>query len=300
MAAIPYQDDFPSLKDYFGGNGGNFAKFGESWNDAVSDADFWEDSSAESRENLMNFFLADYNNRFNAYQNELAYKRQQEMIAAENEYNSPKNQMARYMEGGLNPNVIYGQIQPGQQSQIAQYDPVRATEVRAKGDPRGTKEQKLEQAMTVLGMVGSMVKQITGMAQDVEGVKSASLQNELLAAKLPFEKRLAEDRYNWYAFPTFDEEGNYVRPMWFDLLYPGVTASELAGYRADFQDYYNKNLLPKLNQIQGANVTKANAMAGQAEYNEQMLESLPPAVRPWASLFFQLVRAFTGAYGVMK
>ena len=276
MAAIPYQDDFPSLKEYFGGNGGNFAKFGESWNDAVTDADFWEDASMESRENLMNFFLADYNNRFNTYQNELAYKRQKEMIAAENEYNSPKNQMARYMEGGLNPNVIYGQIQPGQQTQVAQYDPVRATEVRAKGDPRGTKEQKFAYAMQSLDMISNVADKILGMVSGAESVKSQTLKNDLLEAQLPMLKRLEAWKEGfWFNpdMPTPDAMEPHQRAM-FNLAFPRFSASELAGYRSEFQKFYNENLLPKLEKIQGANVTKAEAQAGMSEYNEQMLEKL--------------------------
>jgi len=38
--------------------------------------------------------------------NRAAKKRQEEM----NEYNAPKNQMARFQEAGLNPNLAYGQV----------------------------------------------------------------------------------------------------------------------------------------------------------------------------------------------
>lgn len=303
MAAIPYQDDFPSLKDYFGGNGGNFAKFGESWDEAVDNADFWNEASAESRQNLMNFFLADYNNRFNVYQNELAYNRQKEMIAAENEYNSPKNQMARYMEGGLNPNVIYGQIQPGQQTQVAQYEPARATEVKAVGDPRGTKEQKLEQAMTVLGMVGSMVKQITGMAQDVEGVKSATLQNELLAAQLPFEMWKAKTAFSGVTDPyatvgVYDADGNIIGTVpslndWrFDVLFPRYSATRLAGSRAEWQDWYNTNISEPFKKIMTGRGNLLESQAGKSEYDLNMLNSVPEEVRGLVYFLLQIVKGF--------
>lgn len=42
-----------------------------------------------------------------------AFERNQEMFWKVAEYNSPKNQMARYREAGLNPNLIYGQGTPG-------------------------------------------------------------------------------------------------------------------------------------------------------------------------------------------
>lgn len=37
-----------------------------------------------------------------------------------NEYNTPKNQMKRFKEAGLNPNLVYGQGNPGNQSQPQQ------------------------------------------------------------------------------------------------------------------------------------------------------------------------------------
>lgn len=53
------------------------------------------------------------NNAQMAY-NDLAYQRQRKDALADwtmqNEYNSPKAQMARYAEAGLNPNLIYGQM----------------------------------------------------------------------------------------------------------------------------------------------------------------------------------------------
>lgn len=58
-------------------------------------------------------------------ESELAFQREREMIAEQNEYNSPANQMSRYQEAGLNPNLVYSQGQPGQQSSTASYQPSR-------------------------------------------------------------------------------------------------------------------------------------------------------------------------------
>lgn len=43
------------------------------------------------------------------------------MIDKQNFYNSPAQQMARFKEAGLNPNLIYGQGNPGNQSSAPQY-----------------------------------------------------------------------------------------------------------------------------------------------------------------------------------
>ena len=47
---------------------------------------------------------------------------QRQQIQEQNEYNSPLRQMARYKEAGLNPNLMFGDISSGQQSEIAKYE----------------------------------------------------------------------------------------------------------------------------------------------------------------------------------
>jgi len=51
-----------------------------------------------------------------------------EMWNLQNEYNSPKSQMARFKEGGLNPNLIYGQGTPGNATPVP-----GGSQVQAKG-----------------------------------------------------------------------------------------------------------------------------------------------------------------------
>lgn len=62
----------------------------------------------------------------NTKQMELArygYEQQRQMIAEQNKYNSPIEQLKRYEEAGLNPNLIYseGKASAGNQSDIARY-----------------------------------------------------------------------------------------------------------------------------------------------------------------------------------
>lgn len=66
-------------------------------------------------------------NRANRKLAEYSYDQQRQMIAEQNAYNSPVQQMARYAEAGLNPHLIYGsgQASAGNQSQIAKYDAPR-------------------------------------------------------------------------------------------------------------------------------------------------------------------------------
>lgn len=60
-------------------------------------------------------------NRMNRQLTKYGYEQEKQMIREQNEYNTPVNQMKRFKEAGLNPNLIYGQGTPGNQSQIAKY-----------------------------------------------------------------------------------------------------------------------------------------------------------------------------------
>lgn len=61
-------------------------------------------------------------NRANRKLAEYSYDQQRRMIKEQNEYNSPLQQMARYKEAGLNPNLMFGGIDNGQQTELAKYD----------------------------------------------------------------------------------------------------------------------------------------------------------------------------------
>lgn len=71
--------------------------------------------------NILSTILANKANRSLA---EYSYEQQKQMIREQNEYNSPKYQMERYQEAGLNPNLIYGDgsSMSGNQSTIARYE----------------------------------------------------------------------------------------------------------------------------------------------------------------------------------
>lgn len=60
-------------------------------------------------------------NRANRKLAEYSFDQQRQMIREQNAYNTPVAQMQRYMDAGLNPNLIYGNIDSGNQSQIAKY-----------------------------------------------------------------------------------------------------------------------------------------------------------------------------------
>jgi len=77
--------------------------------------------------------------------NERTNKKNVELVKYQNEYNTPVNQMSRFAEAGLNPNLMYGQGTPGNQSDVAQYQAPDLSQV----DP-------MQRAMNVVQALKSM------------------------------------------------------------------------------------------------------------------------------------------------
>lgn len=108
----------------------------------------------------------------NAQQN----KYNEEMWNKQNEYNSPKNQMKRYEEAGLNPQLIYGQGTPG-----------NASAVQSKTAYSPDTSKALNSAV-----------QIQQLTQTVENLKT---NQELIAANQRLkeqETELKEKQTQWY------------------------------------------------------------------------------------------------------
>ena len=114
----------------------------------------WAKSGAPSSSSVLNTGLQMFTN----YQNrQNALKDQQRL----NLYNSPQQQMQRFKEAGLNPNLIYNQQNTGQ--------PVRSTDYVA--------PQIKETQLDVLGKSNQL------KLQDQQ-LKNAQLQNEAIAASI--------------------------------------------------------------------------------------------------------------------
>lgn len=282
------QPGFPSLAEYYGGSGGNFAQFMGNWYDSVDGSDAWDDMSKESRANVMNAFLTQYNNEYNAHQAQLAWEREQEAIRRQNEYNSPVNQMARYAEAGLNPGAIYGQIGNGNQSGVAQYQPQRAESMKFEGDPRGTREQKLQQAQDIIGLATGVIKQITSALGDIQGVRNMSLQNDLLSAQLPFEKAIAGFRRGLLTNPDPDHSLDWDKM--FDIAFPKYNASQLAGSRTSYQDWWNDVIAPLYQGVMSGKSVQAQTAGQISTYNQELLNSIPAELRGIVSFVLQLVQ----------
>lgn len=78
----------------------------------------------QNRANLLNNLLSSATSIYNTHKTnkanmqlaEYSYQKDYEQWLRETEYNTPLNQMKRYQEAGLNPNLIYSQGNPGNSS----------------------------------------------------------------------------------------------------------------------------------------------------------------------------------------
>lgn len=72
---------------------------------------------SQRRQNKKNKEMAEYQTAAN-----------EKFVDKQNAYNAPASQMSRFQDAGLNPNLIYGQGNPGNQSSPVQYPDVQQTQ----------------------------------------------------------------------------------------------------------------------------------------------------------------------------
>lgn len=165
-----------------------------------------------------------------------SYAQQRQMIREQNEYNSPVNEMARYKEAGLNPNLMFGNIGPGQQSEIAKFTPPQIQ------TPDYSNVAPISEAIQLFlqeKKTGAEIDAIQAQtARYREETRSLMLKNswESFISGVPtdntFEgsRRLAQWDLNYRSQETVNNL-NYAKQLFQDL-------------KSDEQRYYNKFLLP--------------------------------------------------------
>ncbi len=150
----------------------------------------WAKSGAPSSSSVLNTgltMLTNYQNRQNAL------KDQQRL----NLYNSPQQQMQRFKEAGLNPNLIYKQTNEGA--------PVRSTDYVA---PKIDETQ-----LDVLGKTNNIQAQKLNMESMKLRNQNQQLQNEILAAQLPDlkQKPFFQNQQSQAAYDNLIEQVNLKR-----------------------------------------------------------------------------------------
>lgn len=112
---------------------------------------------------------------------------QRKLIDRMNEYNSPKNQMSRFQDAGLNPHLIYGQGSPGNQS-----SPGNAPDLR----PRD-----FGMLMQSLGQAPMQVAQMRLLQSQTNAVNAKTEQTHAVAALNRLQAQVIEKN------PLLDDDG---------------------------------------------------------------------------------------------
>lgn len=126
----------------------------------------------QHRQNKKNREMAEYQNDAN-----VEFQREQ------NEYNTPQNQMLRFQQAGLNPHLIYGQGNPGNQSAPVHYP-----------------EMKPHMPANLDG-IGSLLNQSMLAQSQVSALDAKTMQTHAMTELNKMQKDLMAKN------PLFDDEG---------------------------------------------------------------------------------------------
>lgn len=127
------------------------------------------------------------------------YEKDLEQWNRENEYNSPKSQMQRYAEAGLNPNLIYGQGSSGNAASSAPtYDAPHLEAYRNFGDMGAAGAvQAFQNQQALTAQTALMESQRAKIASEVKGIELGNIIKNLDAAskewKLGLDKKYGEE-----------------------------------------------------------------------------------------------------------
>lgn len=126
------------------------------------------------------------------------FDRNLDMWNKQNEYNTPKNQMARYTEAGLNPNLIYSQGTPGVASNAPQYQAPEIRKYQNFGDfgvmAAGQLAQQQRQVSSTIELQAAQAASEKARARNIEAdtnVKSIDHLSRLLKYGIDKETRSA-------------------------------------------------------------------------------------------------------------
>lgn len=111
--------------------------------------------------------------------NEEAYQRNLEQWNRENEYNKPVNQMKRYQEAGLNPNLIYSQGTTSVSSPVYQAAQVQHQEMPYQADIATPIMNSINQVLSMAGDLGDSIMAAGSFKEGLAGFEARYNQAQL-------------------------------------------------------------------------------------------------------------------------
>lgn len=225
-------------------------------------------------------------------QNELSKQAWQ----ANNEYNSPANQMKRLLEAGLNPNLAYNLATSGNSSSPADVTSKISGSAAAQAgtSAKQAQTQRIAQAFGAISQSIQMFQQVLGLAQGVQQYKRNQLQ-------LDFDKLVAASYLNdtgtgaktiykddtgqpWSVTPPeimyFGHfgKGQGLLPT-LNALLNGESLRDLQGTQATLNRYNHEFLQPWQNKLLKQEWEMTDVNKQMLIYQKQMLDLLPPELR---------------------
>lgn len=258
------------------------------WNDAWSNF-------------MVNHALSQYEFAQNRQMAEEEYQRNLELWNLMNEYNSPANQMKRFSEAGLNPNLIYSQGSNGNASGQPSYSAPSYQARQVNFSPQKEAQDRFNQK---LGAVLDIVGGVNNVIQNIGQMYNTSLDMQLK------QNQVYQSNFDTavmrYAFPgagysrkdigpyqsmTLDQINplsknfdpvmylSYQRlgalPQFYNQSLTADQQREYLNFKSKYQDYYNKNVLPKFKEYQEGKVSLQQFEIDLQEYAKQSREMTP-------------------------
>lgn len=225
-----------------------------------------------------------------------------------NEYNSPKAQMQRFKEAGLNPMLAYTQGTPGNAGSQA-----TAGKPDVQIHPNKDVMDAVQTAVSVVGMINNLVGNIGGMIDT--GLDIGLKRNDLAwsntergfaeknivnfgsrTARPGFRVVTAVDPTTGQELPWLPDDlnpfspdfspGRYntlkrlgAIPDYFKGYMTAEAQREYTKFRSQYQDYYNEHLLPLFKRYQTAHAGREEIAYEMDDYWRQSTEMMPPWLR---------------------
>lgn len=199
--------------------------------------------------------LMEQQNRYNTEAATTAYGRMKEMWNMENEYNLPSNQMSRYMDAGLNPNLIYGQSNPS-----AGFSSAPSSSVSGASAPQVRFDNPINDIVKVFQLknLADQNEVLKAEARDKNAAALLKTQGitesetrvaryKALTAKSSFDLQLAKDLYD-HTIQNMIVRNEYLGQLFRTSKYQGSLAfwkSKQA--RKEFEDYERYGIRPNDN-----------------------------------------------------
>lgn len=230
----------------------------------------------------------------------------------QNEYNTPAAQMQRFKAAGLNPMLVYQQGNPGNASSMpgTHVPNVKMTE-------NADRQAEIDNVLNIVNTVSGLIGQSMGLVD--QGIQTASHMNDLRWSNMQAAgaRQLFGDDYgrrNMVGISRYAQGFDFSQVMdpsnpkfnpliaqvmhqiGADQYYPRHMTAEanayLAGKRADYQQWYNESFAPLLEQYKSGQIGIQDLQYHMLDYQNQMLNMLPPEFRAIIAPLFDYIRPF--------